>query len=265
MRTTSGASGGFSLSLEGSLGVGRPFLTHPEDAMPGFRERGIHLQELAERAGAARNGHGSLVFVGGDAGVGKTPLARKFSEVAGSVARVAWGICEPLSTPRALGPLLDIADALGFDLPLLEDATQRQQAFRALLEFLRRSERSTLLVFEDVHWADEASFDLLRFLGRRVGETKGMVIATYRDDEAGPKHPLRVLLGDLATTETVHRIALPPLSESAVRTLAHGSGVDPAVLYRLTGGNPFYVSEVLKGGGSSLPSTVRDAVLARVA
>ena len=233
--------------------------------MPGFLERGIYLQELAERAGAARNGYGSLVFVGGDAGVGKTTLARKFSDVAGKVARVAWGICEPLSTPRALGPLLDIADALGFDLPLLEDATQRQQAFRALLEFLRRSERSTLLVFEDVHWADEASFDLLRFLGRRVGETKGMVIATYRDDEAGPKHPLRVLLGDLATTETVHRIALPPLSESAVRTLAHGSGVDPAVLYRLTGGNPFYVSAVLNAGGSGLPSTVRDAVLARVA
>jgi tetratricopeptide (TPR) repeat protein len=233
--------------------------------MSGFLERGIYLQELAERWEAARKGRGSLVFVGGDAGVGKTTLARKFSEIAGKGARVAWGICEPLSTPGALGPLLDIADTLGFALPLLEDAAQRQLAFRTLLDVLRRPERPALLVFEDVQWADEATFDLLRFLGRRVGDAKGLVIATYRDDEAGPKHPLRVLLGDLATAETVGRIALPPLSESAVRALAQGSGIDPELLYRLTGGNPFYVTEVLHGGGAGVPSSVRDAVLARVA
>ena len=76
--------------------------------MPGFLERGIHLQELALLSESARKGHGALVFVGGDAGVGKTTLARKFSEIAAKIARVAWGACEPLSTPRALGPLLDI-------------------------------------------------------------------------------------------------------------------------------------------------------------
>jgi len=233
--------------------------------MPGFLERGAHLQELAELAEGARKGRGALVFVGGEAGVGKTTLARKFSEIAARFARVAWGAGEPLSTPRALGPLLDIADTLDLTLPVLEDATQRQRAFRSLLETLRQSTRVTLLVFEDVHWADEATLDLLRFLGRRVGETKGMVIATYRDDETGSKHPLRVLLGDLATTETVHRILLSPLSESAVRQLAQGSGVDPVVLHRMTGGNPFYVTEVLNVGGAGLPPTVRDAVVARVA
>jgi DNA-binding CsgD family transcriptional regulator len=233
--------------------------------MSRFLERGIHLQGLAERWEAARSGHGSLVFVGGDAGVGKTTLARKFCEIVAKTARVAWGICEPLSTPRALGPLLDIADALALEVPPLKTAAERQQVFRVLLEVLRRPGPATVLVFEDVQWADEASFDLLRYLGRRVGETKGLVLATYRDDEAGPRHPLRVLLGDLATAEDVHRIALSPLSESGVRALAQGYNVDPALLHRLTGGNPFYVTEVLNAGGTGVPATVRDSVLARVA
>ena len=233
--------------------------------MSRFLERGIHLQGLAERWESARSGHGSLVFVGGDAGVGKTTLARKFCEIVSTTARVAWGVCEPLSTPRALGPLLDIGDALGLELPPLKTAAERQQVFRVLLEVLRRPGPATVLVFEDVHWADEASYDLLRYLGRRVGETKGLVLATYRDEEAGPRHPLRVLLGDLATAVDVHRTMLPPLSESGVRALAQGSDIDPALLYRLTGGNPFYVTEVLNAGGSGVPVTVRDSVMARVA
>jgi len=231
--------------------------------MPGVLERGIYLQELAGWWAAARHGRGSLVFVGGDEGVGKTTLARKFCEIAGTAARVAWGICEPLSTPRALGPLFDIADAVGLDVQLLADGVHRQQAFRGLLELLRV--RPTIVVFEDVHWADEASYDLLRFLGRRIADTKSLVIASYRDDEARPKHPLRVLLGDLATAEGVRRLTLPPLSESAVRTLAQGREIDPAALYRLTGGNPFYVTEVLNSETPGVPATVRDAVLARFA
>jgi DNA-binding CsgD family transcriptional regulator len=233
--------------------------------MSSFLERGIHLQGIAQQWEATRHGRGALVFVSGDAGVGKTTLTRKFCEIVARTARIAWGICEPLSTPRALGPLFDIADALGLELPLLRTATERQHVFRVLLETLRRPGLPTVLVFEDIHWADEASFDLLRYLGRRVGETKGLILATYRDDEAGPKHPLRVLLGDLATAEAVHRTTLSPLSESAVRALAQGSSVDPELLYRLTGGNPFYVTEVLNAGGSGVPATVRDSVLARVA
>ncbi|HEY6101654.1 MAG TPA: AAA family ATPase [bacterium] len=233
--------------------------------MSRFLERGIHLQGLAERWEAARRGRGSVVFVGGDAGVGKTTLARKFCEIVSKTARVAWGICEPFSTPRALGPLLDIGDALGLEFPPLRTAAERQRVFRVLLEMLRRPGAATVLVFEDVHWADEASLDLLRYLGRRVGETKGLVLVTYRDDEAGPRHPLRVLLGDLATAPDVHRTALSPLSESGVRALAQGSSIDPALLYRLTGGNPFYVTEVLNAGGSGVPVTVRDSVTARVA
>ncbi|HKV44847.1 MAG TPA: AAA family ATPase, partial [bacterium] len=230
-----------------------------------FLERGIFLQKLADRLEGARKSSGALVFVGGEAGVGKTTLAQRFSEIAGKKVRVAWGVCEPLSTPRPLGPLLDIADTLGSDLLSIAEATQRPRVFRALLQELRGAGEPTVLVFEDVHWADEATLDLLRFLGRRVHDSRALIIATYRDDEVGPKHPLRMVLGDLATSAAVHRMTLPPLSEAAVRTLAQGSGLDPVALHRRTRGNPFFVTEVLDAGETEVPPTVRDAVLARVA
>jgi len=230
-----------------------------------FLERGIYLQELAACLEGARRGSGALAFVGGEAGVGKTTLARRFSEIAAGTARIAWGVCEPLSTPRPLGPLQDIADTLGSDLLAIDEASQGHRVFRALLQELRGPERPIVLIFDDVHWADEATLDLLRFLGNRVHDTKALIIATYRDDEVGPKHPLRVLLGDLACCTAVHRMSLPPLSETAVRTLAAGSGLDPAALHHQTRGNPFFVTEVLSAGGTEVPPTVRDAVLARVA
>ena len=90
-----------------------------------------------------------------------------------------------------------------------------------------------------------------------------LFVVTYRDDELGPAHPLRLVLGDLATAPTVHRICLPPLSEDAVRELARDSGRDAGELHRLTGGNPFFLTEVLAAAGDGVPSTVGDAVLAR--
>ena len=88
------------------------------------------------------------------------------------------------------------------------------------------------------------------------------MIATYRDDEIGSQHALRLVLGDV---ESARRIALPPLTEDGVRALAEGSDVDAHELFRQTGGNPFFVTEVLAAGGTGVPSSVRDAVLARAA
>jgi len=123
----------------------------------------------------------------------------------------------------------------------------------------------TVAVVEDVHWADEATADLLGFLGRRVGRMAALVLVTYRDDELGESHPLRVVLGDLATQRATRRMRLPPLSAAAVAALAGGRGVDAGELHRVTGGNPFYVTEVLTAGWPSVPPTVRDAVGARLA
>ncbi|MCP9488207.1 MAG: AAA family ATPase [Gaiellaceae bacterium MAG52_C11] len=167
-------------------------------------------------------------------------------------------------TPRPLGPLADIAAETGGDLEeLVETGARPHQVLRALLEELRGS-RPALLVFEDVHWADEATLDVLRLLARRVATVPTLVLATWRDDELDRAHPLRILVGELASAPAVSRVSLPPLTIEAVRTLSAPHPVDADELHRVTGGNPFFVTEVLTAEGAALPESVRDAVLARV-
>src|SRR5688500_4946948 len=196
-------------------------------------ERETQLAALGEHLDAAVAGRGRLALVGGEAGVGKTSLVRAFAEERGGDVRFAWCACDGLFTPQPLGPLLELADQLGLTVD-----GPRGQVFAATLEALRRV--PTVVVVEDVHWADEATLDLIRFLGRRLEQTTTLLIATYRDDELGPHHPLRVLLGDVPSAR---RVSLRALSERGVEALAHGSEVDAAELYRLTGGNPFFVTE----------------------
>lgn len=223
------------------------------------------LNELLREAGAGR---GRLVLLGGEAGVGKTAVTRRFAEAAPGPdrgVRVLVGACDALSTPRPLAPLVDIAHRLGGEVRrLLASAGRRDEVFGAFLAELGAGHGPTLVVFEDVHWADEATLDLLKFVGRRIGSTRTLLIATYRDDEIGPTHPLRVVLGTLTTSGDVRRLGLAPLSAAAVAEVAAESGLDPVALHRQTGGNPFFVTEVLAAGGG-IPATVRDAVLARIA
>lgn len=228
-------------------------------------ERDAFLTELRRWFDVAASGHGHLVFVAGEAGVGKTALTTAFGRMVENEARVYHGACDPLSTPPPLGPLLDIAAQAGDELRrVLEQDDRRQRAFPAFHALLARRERPALVIIEDAHWADEATLDLLRFIGRRVATTRALIVVTYRD-ELGPSHPLRIVLGDLATSPSVKRLHLPPLSVDAVRTMAEGTDFDPSELHRLTGGNPFFVTEVLAAGGQGIPPTVRDAVLARAA
>jgi tetratricopeptide (TPR) repeat protein len=120
-------------------------------------------------------------------------------------------------------------------------------------------------VIEDVHWADEATLDMLRFLGRRMAGTPVLIVATFRDDEVSSIHPLVRLLGDLPSSPYMVRVHVPPLTEPGVRALILESGgdQDPHALFEQTGGNPFYVTELLATPADSVPGTVRDAVLAR--
>ncbi|HLQ63600.1 MAG TPA: AAA family ATPase [bacterium] len=225
-------------------------------------ERDTFLKDLKAWRREAAAGAGRLAFIGGEAGVGKTVLVRILAQTVEGMARVAVGACDPLSTPRPLGPLLDVAIAVAPETGrLLEADAERGDVFQAFLSELGQT--PTLVIFEDAQWADEATLDLLRFLGRRIGQTRTLLVVTYRADEIGRGHPLTTVLGDLATAEAVRRMTLSPLSEAAVRTLAAGSTLDPAALHRQTGGNPFFVTEVLASGTSGIPATVRDAVLAR--
>lgn len=228
-------------------------------------ERASQLSELAALLAEATAGHGHVAFIGGEAGIGKSALVETFCH-AHAEARVLSGACDSLSTPRPLGPLLDMARQTRGPLQrLLSSSSARESIFTALLDELAGVPQPTVLIFEDVHWSDEATLDLLRFLARRLGPLPVLVVATYRDDEVGHRHPLRLLLGDLATTRTVHRLSLPALSLEAVRVLAHGSVLDAAALHRRTAGNPFFVVEALATGDEGIPATVRDAILTRAA
>ena len=225
-------------------------------------EREEHLLALASAMEAVeRSAEGRLVLIGGEAGVGKTALVRRFC-ACGTGTRVLWGSCEPLLAPRPLGPLADIADAVGGRLAAVVDGASRpgEVASALLGELGRRA--PTVVVLEDVHWADDATLDVLTLLGRRISSVPALVLVTFRDDEPQTAQRLRPVLGRL-TGERVSRRELSRLSVGAVSALAGAHEVDADTLYRRTGGNPFFVTEVLAAGGSEVPRTVRDAVLGR--
>ncbi len=229
-------------------------------------EREPLLTQLEEHLRQAAAGHGRVVLVGGEAGVGKTALVDEFCRRVAGAATALRASCDALSTPGPLGPVRDLAPALGLQIePHALDGDTRDALFRSVLAAFGTRSGTTLMVGEDAHWADGASLELLRFLGRRIGGLRALFVVTYRDDEIGPNHPLRLVLGDLATAPAVHRIGVPPLSEEAVQRMAAGSGRDAAALHRLTGGNPFFLTEVLAAEDETVPASVGDAILARAA
>src|SRR5215207_8423019 len=226
-------------------------------------ERAALLDELSGALADTAEG-GRVVLVAGEAGIGKSTLVKRFTERQAAQARFLLGACDPLLTPRALGPLHDIARQTGGRLAeLLASGSPREAVFAALLDQLSRPPRQVVVV-EDTHWADEATLDLLVFLGRRLERTPAMLIVTYRDDEVGADHPLRGVLGALPQG-VVRRVRPQPLSEAAVAELARRAGRPAAGLRELTGGNPLLVTEVLAAGDTGVPMTVRDLVLARLA
>ena len=228
-------------------------------------ERESHLAALRDYAGEAVQGDGRLILVSGEAGIGKSALVEHLAAEM-PAARWSWGACDGLFTPRPLGPLFDLAGQLGGELAdLCRARAPREDLFGALLRQISERRRLNVVVIEDVHWADEATVDLLRFLGRRIRLAPALLVATYRDDGLSAGDPLRIALGELANQRSTRRIALAPLSADAVRALASGSKFAAADLFRLTGGNPFYVNEVVTAGTDEIPPSARDAVLARTA
>jgi DNA-binding CsgD family transcriptional regulator/tetratricopeptide (TPR) repeat protein len=214
---------------------------------------------------AATAGGGRVVLLAGEAGMGKSALVRGFAERQAGQARFLLGACDPLLTPRALGPLHDLGRQLGGRLAaLLGVAAAREQLFDALLDELDQRGRPQVVVVEDAHWVDEATLDLLVFLGRRMDRTRALLLVTYRDDELVPGHPLLAVPGSLPPG-TLHRLKLAPLSEEAVAELGRRAGRGTAGLHALTGGNPLLVTEVLAAADAGVPPTIRDLVLARLA
>ena len=225
-------------------------------------EREEPLEALRGALASAAAGHGRLVFVAGEAGVGKTSLVRRFCADLPAGTAAFWGGCDPLATPRPLGPFLEIADSAGID-GSLEPWSATHNVASAVLQLVE--ERQTVVAVEDAHWADEGSLDVVRLLARRLPATSSLVIVTYRDDELARDHPLRIALGDISTSAAVERLAVRPLTRDGVAELAGARGAELETVWRLTAGNPFYVTELVAHGAEEVPGTVRDLVLARVA
>ncbi len=226
-------------------------------------ERASLVESLQGLHDEARSGSGRLVLLHGETGAGKSALVREWSVSAAERTPVLWGACDPLSSPRALGPLVDIAPLLDSTVAEMLRSGERSGLFEAALTALDEI-GPAVLVIEDVHWADASTYDFVRFVARRIDRSCLLVVVTYRDENLEPSDPLRVMLGDIASLGGVRRLGVPLLSEAAVAELAAGSGIDAVDLHAETDGNAFFVTEVLASGGEQLPSSVQEAVLSRV-
>jgi DNA-binding CsgD family transcriptional regulator len=224
-------------------------------------EREPELAVLADSLVQARMRQGSGIAVVGEPGAGKSSVLDA-GVAAASGCRVLRGGCDPLSTPRPLGPFRDIAGSAGFTPHADDEATLAQwcESVHAAL-----TAEPTLVIIEDLHWVDAASVEVLRFLSRRLDGSPLVLWVSYRESEIGPRHPARTLLGDFARLEGVTTLILEPLSVEAVRALVEPVGLDADGVHEVTRGNPFFVTEVAKEPGRPVPGSVRDAVLARTA
>ncbi len=203
-----------------------------------------------------------MVLVRGEAGIGKTALVRTFIDQARDKAHVLWGGCDDLFTPSPLAPVWDMADKE----PDLAQALQGEPlgVFRVVTDLLSRGLRPTVVVIEDTQWTDEATLDLIRYVGRRIEDKHGLLVLTYRDEEVPEEGGLRTVFGDLPTA-AVSRIRLQALSKEAVARMATAKGKADDQTLALTGGNPLLVTEVLLDPTNLVPASLTDAYRTRLA
>jgi predicted ATPase len=221
-------------------------------------ERDVALASLVEARDAAARGEGRAVFVSGEPGIGKTSLVSRFVEELEDGARVLLGTCDDLSIPRPLGPIRDLVGTVSAPLEEALSAGAAAHEIQSLLiAELELPPRPTVLVLEDVHWADDATLDSIAVLGRRIGSLPLLLVLTFRSVQV--PHPLRAAVGAIRADDSLF-LELAPLSEQAVASLA-GGGANADDVYAVTAGNPFYVTELLASPpDADLPPSVANAV-----
>jgi ATP/maltotriose-dependent transcriptional regulator MalT len=236
----------------------------------GILERDAELAVLSDAVQAAAHAEGSAVLVYGEAGIGKSSLVESVRGRLPAEGRMIVGYCDDLATPRTLGPFRDLVGSLGEEFSrAVTEGSDRDRMLAALRAELSWTAHPTVLVIEDVHWADDATLDALRYLIRRIADLTAVLVLTYRDEELDRGHALHGLLGQASRSDRVRHLPLRRLSPDAVRQLsADGPAADAADdVFALTAGNPFFVHELLAVADANeehLPRTIVDAVLARV-
>ena len=240
---------------------------------PTLLEREAVLADMEALARAAAAGNGQMLLLRGEAGVGKTALLRQFIHRVAGNAEVLVGYCDPLSAPRPLGPFIDMVSQLpegrAAELAAAIDAGNLESVYRGVLAVLGEGCR-WICVVDDGQWADAATLDLLLFLARRIDALPVLIVVSYRDYELGQQHPLTVMLGDMSNHAALTRISLQPLSRQVVYAVAKDNGMDPHHLFMLTGGNPFYINEVVSDSSviadrNALPRSVIESARGRLA
>lgn len=227
-------------------------------------ERAAQRDQLQSLLVNATGGNGRVVTLIGEAGVGKSALANMFAGLVTDGTRVLRGACENFGTAEPLGPLYDLAREAAWTLPeTLSSAENRIALFSEVFRLLNDSASVTLVVIEDIHWADDATLNLIRYLGRRIRSSRILLLLTARSDDLGLQSRLRRALADIPPTSQI-RIEVSALSRIAVNELANQRGVDGDEVFRITQGNAYFVTELIEAGDwTAMPGTVRDAVLAR--
>lgn len=224
-------------------------------------ERDVPLAVLRDRIAALPAGGGCLL-IEGESGVGKTALLKEARRLTGD--RVEWmvGACEPLISPQPLVALIELLDRLPPSVAAAVGVGRHgPDVMAGVLGWLRDGRRPLVLAIDDVQWADSATLDLLRYLGRRMASTRSLLVLCFRSDGIDADHPLRSVL---AALPEANRLVLQPLTPDTVARLAHAQGRDADALWRASQGNPFYVSELLRSPGGAVPQAVLDTVQARM-
>lgn len=220
-------------------------------------ERDVFLSLMQKTFDEVRTGEGHCILISGEAGIGKTSLVRAFSKKNKEDCQIYLGACDALFAPRPLAPIYDIALQIKSDS---WDTDDRSILFTGIFRELQNQKKATLIIVEDIHWADEATFDFLKFFIRRITQLHCLLLITYRDNEIHSSHPLRTVLGQLPP-DFFRRLQLTPLSSDAVETMAAEKGYKGKDVYSISRGNPFYVNEILASYSTGIPDNIKNSIL----
>ena len=224
-------------------------------------ERDGFMASLQQHFEDISDGEGHCVFISGEAGIGKTALVKAFCKKQSGECSIYQGACDALFTPRPLAPLYDILWQVNKERwPTSPSNEERSALFADFFQELSAKKEKLLIVFEDIHWADEGTLDFIRFFARRIYQLPCLFILTYRDNEIHSMHPLRNVLGQLPP-DSFTKLVVTPLSKQAVVEMATHKGYSGEDVYSISGGNPFYVNEILASYSPGVPDNIKDSIL----